>query len=64
MAECDINLDVIIYGDMVNSAIQEVKVACDRDRPVIAINIDGYELQLQGVKRLIHNAIASLKNWK
>ncbi len=55
------------YGeDEVTSAIQEAGIACDRAHacPITAINRDGYELQLEGVRRLVHDAIASLKAWE
>ena len=55
------------YGDEeVSSAIQEAGVACERTHacPITAINRDGYELQLEGVRRLIHKASASLKDWE
>lgn len=72
MEECDIreavqsNLWPRYSKEEVDSAIQETEKACDRAQasPITAINRDGYELQLEGAKRLIHDAIASLKDWE
>ena len=55
------------YGkEEVHSAIEEAEKACDRAQasPIAAINRDGYEMQLRGAERLIHEAIASLKHWE
>lgn len=55
------------YGkEEVDFAIQEAEKACDRAReiPVTAINRDGYELQLERARKLIHDAGESLKDWE
>lgn len=77
MEECDMRLGEIReavqsnlwsrYGkEEVDFAIQEAGKACDRAQasPITAINRDGYELQLERVRRLIHDATASLKDWE
>lgn len=77
MEECDTRLGEIReavqsnlwprYGkEEVNSAIQEAENACDRAHasPITAINRDGFELQLERAKKLIHDAITSLKDWE
>lgn len=55
------------YGeDEVKSVIQEAKTACDRicAMPVFAVNRDGYELRLDGAKRLVQEAMPSLTVWE
>lgn len=77
MEECDMRLGEIReavqsnlwsrYGkEEVDFAIQEAGKACDRAQasPITAINRDGYELQLERVRRLIHDATVSLKDWE
>ncbi len=50
----------------VDSAIQEAENACDiaQASPITAINRDGYELQLERARKLIHDATVSLKDWE
>lgn len=75
--ECDMKLEEIReavqfklwprYGkEEVDFAIQEAEKACDRAKeiPVTAINRDGYELQLERARKLIHDASESLKDWE
>lgn len=77
MEECDMRLGNIReavqsnlwlrYGkEEVDFAIQEAEKACDRAQasPITAINRDGYELQLERARRLIHNTTISLKDWE
>lgn len=77
MEECNVELDEVRkavqsnlwrrYGENeVISAIQEAGKACERanECPITAVNRDGYELQLEGVRKLIHDATASLKDWE
>ncbi len=44
------------------AVIQEAQRACDKaaEIPVIAVNRDGYEFQLDGAKGIIQGAITSL----
>lgn len=75
--ECHVSLDEISeavqfklwarYGkEEIDSAIQEAGKACERAHanPITAINRDGFELQLKGAKKLINDAISSLKDWE
>ncbi|KAG7470251.1 hypothetical protein JOB18_004401 [Solea senegalensis] len=55
------------YGEEeLYSAIEKAEEACERAQasPITAINRDGFELQLRGEERLIHEAIANLKDWE
>ncbi|KAL1254330.1 hypothetical protein QQF64_016559 [Cirrhinus molitorella] len=55
------------YGkDEMETAIQEAERACERaaEIPVIAVNRDGYEFQLDSAKGIIHGAIRSLAVWE
>lgn len=75
MAECDTKLDKVSravqsnlwprYGeDEVNFTIQEAEAACDRATAITAISRDSYEQHLELAKRLIRDAVTSLKDWK
>ncbi|XP_067280641.1 uncharacterized protein [Pseudorasbora parva] len=55
------------YGkEEVDFATQEAEKACDRatEIPITAISRDGYELQLERARKLIHDASESLKDWE
>ena len=55
------------YGeDELKSAIKEAEAACEGAHAisVSAVNKDGYELQLDGAKKLSQDAISSLTDWE
>lgn len=75
--ECEVRLEEVRkivlsnlwsrYGeDEIETAIQEAETACDRAAaiPIIAVNKDGYEFQLNGAKGKIQGAITSLAVWE
>lgn len=61
-----VNLWSRYWEDEVESAIQEAETACEGVGaiPVSAVNKDGYELWLDGAKKLLQDEIASLTVWK
>jgi len=75
--ECEVRLEEVKqivlsnlwsrYGkDEMGTAIQEAETACDRAAatPVVAVNRDGFEFQLDGAKRMIQGVITTLAAWE
>ncbi|KAI3352112.1 hypothetical protein L3Q82_020927 [Scortum barcoo] len=77
MEDCDTRLEEVRnvvqtnlwsrYGEEeLKTAIKEAEAGCDGLRAVAvsAVNKDGYELQFDGVKKLVQDAITSLASWE
>ena len=75
--ECEVRLDEVrgmiqsnlwprYREDEVKSAIKEAETACDgvAQIPVNAVNRDGFELQWDGAKAQVQDAITSLAEWE